>query len=34
VPELIGGVRVQVGDELWDASVRGQLDAMAATLAQ
>ncbi len=26
VPELIGGVRVQVGDELWDASVRGQLD--------
>jgi F-type H+-transporting ATPase subunit delta len=31
-PELIGGVRVQVGDELWDASVRGQLDTMAAAL--
>ena len=34
VPELIGGVRVQVGDELWDASVRGQLDTMAATLSR
>jgi F-type H+-transporting ATPase subunit delta len=33
-PELIGGVRVQVGDELWDASVRGQLDTMAATLSR
>jgi F-type H+-transporting ATPase subunit delta len=31
-PELIGGVRVQVGDELWDASVRGQLDTMATAL--
>jgi F-type H+-transporting ATPase subunit delta len=31
-PELIGGVRVQVGDELWDASVRGQLDNMAIAL--
>lgn len=31
-PELIGGVRVQVGDELWDASVRGQLDTMAVAL--
>lgn len=34
VPELIGGVRVQVGDELWDASVRGQLDTMANSLAR
>jgi len=34
VPELIGGVRVQVEDELWDASVRGQLDTMAAALAR
>jgi F-type H+-transporting ATPase subunit delta len=34
VPELIGGVRVQVGDELWDASVRGQLDTMASTLSR
>jgi F-type H+-transporting ATPase subunit delta len=33
-PELIGGVRVQVGDELWDASVRGQLDPMATALSQ
>ena len=31
-PELIGGGRIQVGDELWDASVRGQLDNMAAAL--
>jgi F-type H+-transporting ATPase subunit delta len=33
-PELIGGVRVQVGDELWDASVRGQLDTMVVALTQ
>ena len=33
-PDLIGGVRVQVGDELWDASVRGQLDTMATALSQ
>jgi len=32
VPELIGGVRVQIGDDVWDASVRGQLDSMATTL--
>lgn len=31
-PELIGGVRLEVGDQAYDASVRGQLDAMAATL--
>ena len=29
---LIGGVRVQIGDDVWDASVRGQLDAMANAL--
>lgn len=31
-PELIGGVKVAVGDEVLDASVRGKLDAMAAAL--
>lgn len=32
-PELIGGVRIHVGDEVLDASVRGKLEAMAAALA-
>jgi F-type H+-transporting ATPase subunit delta len=31
-PELIGGVTVQIGDDVWDASVRGQLGNMAAAL--
>lgn len=31
-PSLIGGVRVTVGDRIFDASVRGKLDAMAAAL--
>jgi F-type H+-transporting ATPase subunit delta len=31
-PSLIGGVRVKVGDRVFDASVRGKLDAMAAAL--
>jgi F-type H+-transporting ATPase subunit delta len=31
-PSLIGGVRVTVGDRVFDASVRGKLDAMAAAL--
>lgn len=30
--QLIGGVRVAVGDQILDASVRGKLDAMAAAL--
>jgi F-type H+-transporting ATPase subunit delta len=32
VPELIGGVTVKIGDDVWDASVRGQLGNMAAAL--
>ena len=31
-PELIGGIRVEVGDKVWDASVRGSLQTMAVTL--
>lgn len=31
-PELIGGVTVKIGDDVWDASVRGQLSNMAAAL--
>ncbi|MCX8145384.1 MAG: F0F1 ATP synthase subunit delta [Azovibrio sp.] len=31
-PELIGGVRVAVGDQVLDASVRGKLEAMAIAL--
>lgn len=31
-PELIGGVRIRVGDKVWDASVRGRLQQMAVTL--
>jgi F-type H+-transporting ATPase subunit delta len=31
-PELIGGVRIVVGDEVIDASVRGKLANMAAAL--
>ncbi len=31
-PELIGGVRIALGDQVIDASVRGKLSAMAVTL--
>jgi F-type H+-transporting ATPase subunit delta len=31
-PDLIGGIKVEVGDKVWDASVRGRLQTMAATL--
>jgi F-type H+-transporting ATPase subunit delta len=31
-PQLIGGVRIMVGDKVIDATVRGRLDAMAAAL--
>jgi F-type H+-transporting ATPase subunit delta len=30
--DLIGGIKVEVGDKVWDASVRGRLQTMAATL--
>lgn len=32
--DLIGGIKIQVGDTVWDASVRGRLQQMAATLAK
>ena len=32
-PELIGGVKIHIGDDVWDASVRGQLDLMSIALA-
>ena len=31
-PELIGGIKVEVGDKVWDASVRGRLQTMALAL--
>jgi F-type H+-transporting ATPase subunit delta len=31
-PELIGGVKVEIGDEVLDVSVRGKLEAMAVAL--
>lgn len=31
-PELIGGVKVEVGDEVFDASVRGKLESMTIAL--
>ena len=31
-PELIGGIKVIVGDQMLDASVRSKLDAMATAL--
>jgi len=31
-PELIGGVKVEIGDEIFDASIRGKLEAMANAL--
>ena len=32
MPALIGGVRIQMGDDVWDGSVRAQLEGMTATL--
>lgn len=31
-PDLIGGIKVEVGDKVWDASVLGRLQSMAVTL--
>ena len=31
-PELIGGVKVEIGDEVLDTSVRGKLEAMTVAL--
>jgi hypothetical protein len=31
-PDLLGGVRLIIGDEVWDASLRGRLQNMAGTL--
>ena len=31
-PELIGGVKVEIGDEVLDVSIRGKLEAMAVAL--
>lgn len=31
-PELIGGVKVEIGDEIFDASIRSKLEAMAIAL--
>jgi F-type H+-transporting ATPase subunit delta len=31
-PQLIGGVKIVVGDKVLDATVRGKLDAMAVAL--
>lgn len=31
-PELIGGIKVEIGDEILDTSVRGKLEAMAVAL--
>ncbi|HEV8646234.1 MAG TPA: F0F1 ATP synthase subunit delta [Burkholderiales bacterium] len=33
-PELIGGIKVEIGDKVWDASVRGRLQTMAVTLSK
>lgn len=33
-PDLIGGIRIEVGDKVMDASIRGSLDAMAAALSR
>ena len=33
-PDLIGGIKVEVGDKVWDASVRGKLQTMALALSK
>jgi F-type H+-transporting ATPase subunit delta len=30
-PELLGGLRIRVGSDVWDGSVRGRLDALVKT---
>jgi len=34
VQELIGGITVRIGDDIWDGSVRGQLEGLAAAIAR
>lgn len=32
VPELLGGVRIRVGSDVWDSTVRNRLDRLAQTI--
>jgi F-type H+-transporting ATPase subunit delta len=32
-PELLGGIRVKVGSDVWDGSVKARLEGLAASLA-
>lgn len=32
-PELLGGIRIKVGSDVWDGSVKARLDGLAASLA-
>jgi len=32
VPELLGGIEVRIGDQLWDGTIRGRLTRLARQL--